>query len=627
MHKSSVSSPRTSVRLLRSAFALSLGISALLSTGCGGNSSVGVSTGFFDFGSVAIGTHVRRMVVKISNTQKESITLAPKLSGNADFVLQPDLSCQATLPGYAACTAVIDFTPSTTDQEKASLDLGMSQNNQRIALAGTGVQLAHGQSIVSATDNPLVASYTYAPELDGDVAVEFGPDTTYGLRTSTTTTTAGAPVVTLVAGMKGNSTYHMRATVSNSGGVIATDTDQTFTTSNFSADQLPSVTVTSNGTPQPGIELANPAVGLNETYLQAYAVDLKGNLIWGYDYPDRQNDTIIQPIKHLPNGNFLAVISVNSAVTGPPHAGQLIVLRELDVAGVPVRQISLDQINSGLQALGSSIKLLDLHHDVTALPNGHWVVIGNYIKSYNGLPGTSGSTDVLGDVLVDIDQNLKPVWVWSTFDHLDVNRAPAGYPDWTHSNAVLYSPTDGNLLLSIRHQSWVIKIDYRDGAGTGGVLWKLGYQGDFQLVNGTAPQDWFYGQHQPSLLTDASAGVFQITMMDNGFTRQLSPGNKCSGSTCYTTVPIITVDESAKTASINWRETFPPEKFAVWGGGTTRLANGNLEYDLCAEPNNTSEVGEITTDGSDTMVWTMKTAQQNLYRANRIPSLYAGVQW
>ena len=49
-----------------------------------------------------------------------------------------------------------------------------------------------------------------------------------------------------------------------------------------------------------------------------------------------------------------------------------------------------------------------------------------------------------------------------------------GLPDWTHSNAIVYNPADGNLMLSIRHQSWIVGIDYRDGAGAGDVLWVPG---------------------------------------------------------------------------------------------------------------------------------------------------------
>lgn len=45
----------------------------------------------------------------------------------------------------------------------------------------------------------------------------------------------------------------------------------------------------------------------------------------------------------------------------------------------------------------------------------------------------------LGDVLIDLDQNFNPLWVWNAFDHLDVNRHPMNFPDWTHGNAILYS--------------------------------------------------------------------------------------------------------------------------------------------------------------------------------------------
>jgi hypothetical protein len=79
-----------------------------------------------------------------------------------------------------------------------------------------------------------------------------------------------------------------------------------------------------------------------------------------------------------------------------------------------------------------------------------------------------------GDALVDVDPSGNPVWVWNTFDDLDVNRHPMNFPDWTHSNDMLYSSDDHNLPLSIRHQNWVVKIEYLDGQGSGKVLWRLG---------------------------------------------------------------------------------------------------------------------------------------------------------
>ena len=497
--------------------------------GCGSSSTppVTVSSVKFSYGDVAIGTQVRRIVLTVRNSGKSAVSLAPALSGGTDFTFGNDVSCGATLPASSSCSMVAVFAPTTEGSQTAVLDLGMSSNNQRIPLTGNGVQLQPGESIVTATDNPLVARYTYAPNVSGAVSVQFGPDTNYGRQTSALSTQAGIPVSILVAGMQANSTYHMQAVVAASdGSIVDNDVDQTFSTTSFAADQLPVLSVTSNGAPQPGIEMMNPASSPNNnTYLQAYAIDLQGNLIWGYSYPDRVPDTIIQPIKQMPNGDYLMVISLNTIqVTGPATPGELNVLREVDLAGVPVRQLTLDQMNNDLANAGYTFTIADLHHDVDILPNGHWVVLGMAFNSYTGLPGTTGSTSVAGDVLLDYDENQKLAWAWSEFDHLDVHRAPVGYPDWTHSNAVLYSPGDGNLLVSSRHQSWIIKVDYRNGAGTGNVLWRLGYQGDFKLVNGTEPQDWFYGQHQPAFVGPNTSGVFDLTVMDNGFSRQTGGG-------------------------------------------------------------------------------------------------------
>jgi len=138
------------------------------------------------------------------------------------------------------------------------------------------------------------------------------------------------------------------------------------------------------------------------------------------------------------------------------------------------------------------------HHDFAVLPNGHTIYLVTEQRNVT-LSGDTSPTFVTGDSSVDVDPKGNPVWTWSTFDHLDVNYHPFGFPDWTHSNAVVYSPSDGNLILSSRSLSWVMKIDYNNGMGTGNVLWKLGPNGDFKLQNG-GPSDWFYNQHYPVFL-------------------------------------------------------------------------------------------------------------------------------
>jgi hypothetical protein len=250
------------------------------------------------------------------------------------------------------------------------------------------------------------------------------------------------------------------------------------------------------------------------------------------------------------------------------------------------------------------------------------------VKPYTDLPGFPGTTQVIADALIDLDPDWKPVWVWNEFDHLDVNRHPMEFPDWTHTNAVVYSPDDGNLLVSMRHQNWIVKVDYRNGGGQGNILWRLGDEGDFQLVNGTDPEDWFYAQHNPSFQSDRTAGKFTLAIFDNGNDREQPKGCDEPGQPAclYTTIPVLDVDENAMTATLKFHEIIPQAQYSFYGGATTRLANGNLEYDLCAEPGYTGIVREVTMDAAKT-VWEMTVNHSNLYRANRIPSLYPGVQW
>ena len=90
-------------------------------------------------------------------------------------------------------------------------------------------------AVAAATSNPLVAQYTIRHFHSGLTAwVEFGTDTNYGRQTSIVTSSAmpagGQTLNILVAaGMKPQTTYHMRAHVDWAGGSWV-DQDQPFTT-------------------------------------------------------------------------------------------------------------------------------------------------------------------------------------------------------------------------------------------------------------------------------------------------------------------------------------------------------------------------------------------------------------
>jgi arylsulfate sulfotransferase len=272
------------------------------------------------------------------------------------------------------------------------------------------------------------------------------------------------------------------------------------------------------------------------------------------------------------------------------------------------------------------------HHDICPLPNGHLIVLLQTSKQFTDLPGYPGTIEVIGDALVDLDENWNPVWSWNSFDYLDVNRHLNGLPDWTHGNAVIYSPKDGDLFFSMRHQSWVIKIDYANGSGTGNILWRLGYEGDFALTqNGipsTDPSLWFAFQHYPSIVSESGA-LTTMSVWDNGDFRVTDTnGNTCLPPACYSRAVIFKVDESAMIADLMWQDL--PGLYGLWGGSISQLENTNIEFDLNAPlPTTTftSQIQEVTQTSSPQVVWQMDIAGANAYRAYRVPSLYPGVTW
>ncbi len=488
---------------------------------------------------------------------------------------------------------------------------------------------------VTPTANALVATYTITPPSDAQVTVQFGLDTTYGSRTSgQVTPTGGGATGTYVAGMRASTPYHMQAIVVFTDGTSYFDTDQLFTTGALPTSQNFPITITTATTPgmkpSPGIEMLDLVEGVSA----AIATDLQGNIVWYYPFTATKG-TLVQPIRLIQNGHFLITLSPNTSMIlsgTPPTPADTNEIREIDLAGNTIKSLNITTLNTSLAAAGFNINALVFHHDVIALPNGHWVFLVAITQDFTNLTGFPGTTTVLGDVIVDVDANLNPVWIWNSFDYLDINRHPLNFPDWTHSNALL-ATEDGNLLLSIRHQNWVIKIDYANGQGDGDVLWHLGEGGDFTLIGGTDPTDWPYAQHGPAFFSQASAHVFNLGMMDNGDDRMFPGGEMCMAAgfaTCpFTAVPIYTLDETAMTATLKFDDRL--SQYSDFGGDARPMNNGDVEFDLCVDDTVTTGsaavVYEVTQSATPEVVWKMNIVGTDAYRAFRLPSLYPQVQW
>jgi hypothetical protein len=589
------------------------------------------------FGSVTISPQY----VALAPGQTQQFTASSASGGALTWLVNGVAGGSAafgTVDATGKYTAPASLPQSVNVSITAELTSSPAQNQ------ATAVASIIDQGVIYPTSNPQVVEYTVYLPAPGKVSVEFGPTASYGRNTwqVSTPTAYGGQINLLVAGMLAQTTYHMRAEIVLNDGATLTDVDHDQFSSGLplttgTPPATSPVTITSPGTPQAGIELWNTI--LPATATQLFATDLQGNVIWTYTYQGTTLDTI-QGAQLLPDGNLLMVISYLSSLTAgvaSAHPGTLNEVREVDLAGNTVRDITMDQLNQSLASAGfhdsdgSPYQLKSFHHNVLALPNGHWVLLAAYAKNFSNLPAYPGTTGVLGDVLVDVDPNGTPDWVWSSFDHLDINRHPMNFPDWTHSNDMLYSSDDHDLLLSMRHQNWIIKIDFNDGKGSGNILWHLGEGGDFRLVGGVDPTDWFYAQHGMNYFTPNTTGVFRLGLMDNGNDRIYPSGQvQCkpdapTSSQCYSTVPVLEINEGNMTATLVTHYVPPDTYFTFFGGDVEQMANGDVHADFCG-PLAGTIVQELNSSASN-LVWQGTTPGQDQFKVDRLPSLYPGVQW
>ena len=239
-----------------------------------------------------------------------------------------------------------------------------------------------------------------------------------------------------------------------------------------------------------------------------------------------------------------------------------------------------------------------------------------------------GGVDYLGDAVIDLDENLQVSWAFNSFEKLP---SPVASPptlnevcsqplngceplslalwavDWTHTNTVSYVHEDGNLLLSMRNQDWILKIDYRDGQGSGDVIWTLGYGGDFTLVGtGGDRMPWFSHQH------DVSVDGNELLVYDNGNVRRLfTPGAHSRGQ-------VYRIDESTRTASLVVNATLG--EYAGAFGSAQKLSNGNYQFGSGFVSGIRAQSIEVTPQGA--VAYVNQVDGAFAYRSWRLASLY-----
>ncbi len=239
---------------------------------------------------------------------------------------------------------------SVTQSENITVTVALAASpKQNYAIAVVSI-IAPGQvTCPSELGNPQVAQYSLYLPAPGKMGVQFGTTPAYGLGTwqLSTPSANGGEVQIYVAGMRGQTLYHMRAQATLSDGATYTDADHTCTTGVPPLTSAVNVSTTSGATPQPGIEMFNTLLPAGDT--QVFATDLSGNVIWTYAYPHTAAD-LIQGVQLLPNSNLLMVVSYLSSLTAAQSSGVINEIREIDLAGDTVNSLNMDTLNQKLAA-------------------------------------------------------------------------------------------------------------------------------------------------------------------------------------------------------------------------------------------------------------------------------------
>jgi arylsulfate sulfotransferase len=489
--------------------------------------------------------------------------------------------------------------------EVSAINKGTGESALTAALFEMTSRISNNSPVISPTANPMVFLYSAPPcAAGGQMKVQF--QSSVGIAsTPYKACQDGLSMNFYLAGMQSGSTLWAQHTV-ESGSGVAYGPMLTFTTPSVTA-QVP----TNKVLQQPQVPLKD-GILLQATLTQStVATDLYGNLVWLY--PGRIS-FLTRPEQ---GGSFFGIFEDFPS----DQSHQL--FREFDLVGTTIRETNAARVNEQLAQMGKR-QISAFHHEARGLANGKVLVLASAEQIMTNIQGP-GDVDVIGDMILVLDQDLQVVWAWDAFEYIDWYRKAtlgevctqqaAGCPpfylaqtanDWLHGNSLQLTP-DGNILYSARHQDWLIKINYRNGAGTGAIIWRLGKDGDFQF-NSTDPYPWFSHQHDGQFETGDNS---TITVFDNGNVRRASDGSANSRG------QVIRLDEQNHVASLILNADLGGYSFAL--GAAQKLPNGNYHFTLGWLPDGTSQSVEVDSLGNN--VYNLQIGPPN-YRSFRMSDLY-----
>lgn len=453
--------------------------------------------------------------------------------------------------------------------------------------------------VVSA-ENVLAYMLTVDTDEPTTVSVQVTPDdTTVTPWTVQGPTPAAKQNNVIIAGLRASSHYTLEVTVTDAGGRTAVDDSQAIDTDALPTDMPPITVVKSDPTQmQPGFTLFDifswlPSGGTDNTSGWLVMVDEEGKVVWYAHTPNRPEDSRL-----MPDGNI-----------GYSYAGEDPNDSSKETAGFieldGMSEVNKQWIASALPGITIPDKAIKvdvdaMHHEVYPMPNGDYLTLAPEMRKIgqSQCPNYSGTLNVVGDDIVEFDPSTGDiVHKVSEFDFLDPCRRTnkgfeAGFwnklyggittQDWTHSNAVIYDAARKLVIVSIRHQDWLVGLKWPpSGNAHNDVAWLLGSEGnpgDYGTYphftpTGT-PFAWQYHQHGPEVEANGDIEVF-----DNG---NLRPGTDPTdpNNLPYSRAVRFQLDTNAMTIKQKWQYKSPDGNGGVlycpFLGDVRQQANGDV---------------------------------------------------
>lgn len=365
--------------------------------------------------------------------------------------------------------------------------------------------------------------------------------------------------------------------------------------------------------------------------LYSIIVDNDGQVRW-YSTVGGQDGT-----RQLPNGRLLLIDSSEMDLLG-----NIFTPRVLNVPGIL------------------------LHHDMYPTSYGNFlsltlekVLVDDFPTSEVDPAAPTQSVEITSDAIVEFLPDGNVLNYWRLTNMIDPHRigydsTKVGFPlfdspDWSHSNAVVYDPSDDSIIVSIRHQDAVIKF----ARGTGQLIWILGphenWAPEFQpylLHPVGTPFEWQFHQHAPRVTPQGT-----LLLFDNGNYRA-SPFDgrtPLAGNQNYSRAVEYAIDKTRMEvrqvweygSDLDWPMFSNSQGDADWlpMTGNVLITMSDTQF-MAGVPGSAwgfgfahSAIMEVTHDSPAQKVFDMHVYDPNpnarvwIYRSERIPSLYAtGVQ-